>query len=1518
MKGKLFKKALAVATSVLMLAGGASVQPFIDIFEDMAITASAADAFIYNLTFNTAGGTPVPEPQQVERGEKPVKPENPVKEGCTFEGWYIKQRVFIVEGKSFSLYMHFDELDFDKGLVLEYDEVTKDILACAKWSRPDVSTHYKDVDGTTKTVDAMPLDGQERILDGGWYVVDKDINYTDDLDIIGDANIILADGCKMSFDSGFGINAPACTLNFFSQSEGDNMGALNSDSVTADGVNIYNGKYNLSYIRADALNITDGTFRFENTETGISADKVNISGGDLYFRTSYRGIVSPSIYISGGNFDMECGTNGIYSDNKNKGTPLTITGGTFKNPGSSYVANGTNYTIENAGIRTTGDIKILGGQYDDLGKESGIYTRGRIYFGYQNPDDYIKISSWYGYVNSYDGAIADDAIILLKPFVLEGTDTPADVSRNNNNIKYKKIVPKTQTVTVTAKDTENNTVASSAAGSHTVVYGGKVDLTAPDVDGYVFRGWYEGETLLSADSEYTTGEITKDTTITALYETVSASAATDVFGTPINGIYTLESKEYVLTKDIYTVGRIYVPKGVNAIIDLKGHTIDRGLRSYKDGGGVIGVADGARLTVWDGTIKGGARGSGNNSGNGGGFNVNGDLVLQNVTIENCKAAEAGGGIYINGLNGNTASVIMTGNCTVRNNTAGTYGGGIYVGENADLKIDGKPVIKNNTKTNVYLTEGRQIKVSNALESGTEVGVTHLDEGTNNFTNGYKLYGNVADPSAYFFGDNGDKVVLKGDEARLAVEYVSRSWDSETKKVKENTLYVDTFTPFGKVTVTGNDDGDTVDLTNDQWYVLTKDTLLSHKVRVFIGANILLCDGKELTCQKGIVVENGNKLNIYGQKNDTGKITSTGDNYCAGIGGTDNSKNTVGTIKIFGGNITAKDGDYAAAIGGGKDTGDGTIEIYGGTVNAVGSGNRSVGIGGGFNRSAGNIRIYGGNVTAEGGALCPGIGCGKESETLGNIEIYGGRIVSGGKKDGAGIGGGYEANITSGSVIISGGYVEASGGLRGAGIGSGYNGDCNMDITITGGTVDAKCSDAVKDVGAAIGSGNVGDFTGKVTISGGTVTAAGNGADSWGSAGIGSGQGGNMKGTVNITGGTVTAIGACGAAAIGAGSEGYFFGGDCTGTISISGGTVRLKNETSENAPSVYIGRGYGGDEDGTLILGDNMKVQKRNDDDTDGEDVPPSDWITTCRTAHEDNRFLNIMSAETFEDGIGEQLYGHSLSLEGDIGVNFYMALADDIASSETAYMQFTTPAGSETETKTVLVKDAAKKVINGKTYYVFKCNVSAKDMASEITAQMFDGEKAGTKYTYSVKDYADYLLAHTEVEEYAKAAPLVKAMLNYGAASQTYFGIEGTPANAELDDADKALGKVSIPYSFKYTDNATLPEGVTFEGATLSLKSETTLSLYFKGLPEGTAFTCDGRTVETAKNGKYIVARIRGISSNELEGNFTVTFTGGSVTYNAMTYCYNVLNGGSGDENLQNVCKALYLYAEAAKSYFG
>ena len=150
-------------------------------------------------------------------------------------------------------------------------------------------------------------------------------------------------------------------------------------------------------------------------------------------------------------------------------------------------------------------------------------------------------------------------------------------------------------------------------------------------------------------------------------------------------------------------------------------------------------------------------------------------------------------------------------------------------------------------------------------------------------------------------------------------------------------------------------------------------------------------------------------------------------------------------------------------------------------------------------------------------------------------------------------------------------------------------------------------------------------------------------------------------------------------------------------------------------------------------------------------------------------------------DGIGAKLAGYSLSLTGNIGVNFYMELSDDVVNDASAYMNFTLPNGTTSkvyvsgthEDGSTATTDTTVK--NGVTYYVFTCEVAAKEMTSDIKAQMIgnNGEKKGTVYTYTVKEYADYILSHMSAEEsdISKATiQLVKGMLNYGGAAQIYF----------------------------------------------------------------------------------------------------------------------------------------------------
>ena len=470
---------------------------------------------------------------------------------------------------------------------------------------------------------------------------------------------------------------------------------------------------------------------------------------------------------------------------------------------------------------------------------------------------------------------------------------------------------------------------------------------------------------------------------------------------------------------------------------------------------------------------------------------------------------------------------------------------------------------------------------------------------------------------------------------------------------------------------------------------------------------------------------------------------------------------------------------------------------------------------------------------------------------------------------AGIGG---CGDVFGNITINGGVINVTGAENAAGIGAGeFAPDSRGVITINGGTVNAKGGHN----GAGIGGGNADNsYAGRVIINGGNVTATGN------SRGAGIGSGRQSYADVIISGGTVKAV------------EGNF----ASVGIGGSGSTVTLTYTDDVSITST----GY----DGTVTLEQPF---------TDGTNVFEAGVV-------DDN---SVLAGTTLRPsgGIGVRLAGHSISLDGDIAVNFYMELSDSvIAHKDTAYMHFTVPDGNGATEQTMLVKDALIKEWNGKNYYVFKCRVAAKEMTSQIKAQIIDAGMHGTEYTYSVKDYADYLLEHAdEREDLAKAVPLVKKMLNYGARAQIYFDKNPADlANASLSEEEKALGEVTVTAP---ESAIVLPDGVSFEGATLSLKSETTLSLYFESAKTLT-FECEGKNVETVTSGKYQIARIRGIKAKELKKTFTLTVKDGeeiigTITYSPMTYCSNVLSDGTQSEALQNVCKALYLYAKAADSYF-
>lgn len=275
------------------------------------------------------------------------------------------------------------------------------------------------------------------------------------------------------------------------------------------------------------------------------------------------------------------------------------------------------------------------------------------------------------------------------------------------------------------------------------------------------------------------------------------------------------------------------------------------------------------------------------------------------------------------------------------------------------------------------------------------------------------------------------------------------------------------------------------------------------------------------------------------------------------------------------------------------------------------------------------------------------------------------------------------------------------------------------------------------------------------------------------------------------------------------------------------------------------------------------------------------------------------------------KLEGYSISLGGNIAVNFHITFDEDVIDVANAKVVFTLPGSSK---QTVYAKDA---VVTDEGYYVFTCEITAKEMSDTIKAQVVASEYESEIFSYSVTEYADSLFKAVAEgnTQYVDAVPLVKAMLNYGASAQVYFEY-GTDnlANKTLAEEDKILEDVDLSaYMPLITGKA---KGVTHYGATLSLKSETTIKHYFvvedeENIPE---FYVNGVAVKPVKVDNLYMVRIDGIAAHNLDNEYIVTVDGLRVKYNAFSYGYFALNGTN--ENLKDVIKALYAYNQAAESY--
>ena len=660
-----------------------------------------------------------------------------------------------------------------------------------------------------------------------------------------------------------------------------------------------------------------------------------------------------------------------------------------------------------------------------------------------------------------------------------------------------------------------------------------------------------------------------------------------------------------ISRTIILAKHLAIEPGYTITIDLNGHSLERHLKEAKRYGDIIDNY--GNLTLSNGTLSGGWNNLDNGAFDAGCIYNDGNLTLNNVNITGCKGDDGGGikstaraTLTINGgsitgcesVNHGGGGIVNYGVLTLRGrvvisgNTAHTTGSGIW--NIGTLNIQDSIVIKDNTNDDLYLKEGKKINITGALTGGqNSIGVNMQIPAI--FTIGYESHnpGNTL----HFFssGTLCDMGLNENGEGYMETntsKYIECTWDAENQQVIRNVRTIPSDVEVDNICSSKYASGG--DLWGDSyWFIADGVGQTAHGLTCHgSDVHLILLDDALITVKEGFFVHEGTTLHIYCQSyyEHMGQLVSRNtDMQQPGIGPKHGSGNNMGILDIHGGDIKAKGGKYAAAIGGGEDKYSNPITIWGGKIEAVG-GDNAAGIGGGEGGSCeGTIKIYGGNVTATGGTCAAGIGGGQFNDggaNCGRIEIYGGEIdATGGGKEwyeidnpgsGAGIGSG-ESGTQVGPIIIYGGKVTAHGGSYAAGIGGGS--DCTgVTIEIHGGEVWAFGGHA----GAGIGGGIHGDG-GNILIDQGIVMAysRNNNDGTYDTpakgAGIGGGYHGN-GGTIVINGGVIMATGEDGSG-IG--------GGWCGdgGSITINGGSVV--------AIALAEGAGIGG---GTSHSGGNINI----------------------------------------------------------------------------------------------------------------------------------------------------------------------------------------------------------------------------------------------------------------------------------------------------------------------------------------
>ena len=328
------------------------------------------------------------------------------------------------------------------------------------------------------------------------------------------------------------------------------------------------------------------------------------------------------------------------------------------------------------------------------------------------------------------------------------------------------------------------------------------------------------------------------------------------------------------------------------------------------------------------------------------------------------------------------------------------------------------------------------------------------------------------------------------------------------------------------------------------------------------------------------------------------------------------------------------------------------------------------------------------------------------------------------------------------------------------------------------------------------------------------------------------------------------------------------------------------------------------------------------------------DYTGVWGTAEGKYPYLKAFGSRYAEGVVSTSAYKtHSLVLADRIGVNFFMDLSALTAEEkEASYMTF-----DVTKSDEELSDEFDSESVNNSGNYCFTCQLSSVQMAETVTPVFHYGEdQTVTGAPYSVKEYIDYVVAHSEqfnaVNPYV--LPLVKSLGDYGHYIQVYLA-NGNGNNWEAGVDYTVLGKyraadyASADYTAYLTslNNRGVAMTKSIDGSAvtrvqynLNFDSTTYINVVLTANETVTASAIvNDRTIRASGDGKF---RTQGLTILELGNSFILSgrgktnATGFSVTLSGLSYIRSILNSGTTSAAAKNAMASLYDYYRAACNY--